>query len=109
MSPSTLDILSSRLPAVVDLRTAAKETGFAEQTIRNLLHLGRCPFNGYKEGSRWKFRLQDLAHYIDSRALQPFEPRQSAGRKRGRPTKKEQIARRLEAENQLSHRIAEDI
>lgn len=106
MGQSTLDILSSRLPAVVDLRTAAKETGFAEQTIRNLLHLGRCPFRGYKEGSRWKFRLQDLAQYIDSRVPQQPPPRQNANTKRGRPTKKEQMDRRREAEHLLSLRVA---
>lgn len=94
----TLEILAARLPAVVDLRTAARETGFAEQTIRNSLHKGKCPFLGYKDGNRWKFRLQDLADYIDSR----YTTHDCAGERGpvrlGRPTKKEQIERRRAAQ-----------
>ncbi|WP_414631053.1 helix-turn-helix domain-containing protein [Aquabacterium sp. UBA2148] len=95
---STLDLLATRLPAVVDLRTAARETGFAEQTIRNSLHQGKCPFRGYKDGNRWKFRLQDLADYIDSRCVDEESGGRRGPGKLGRPTKKEQIERRRAAQ-----------
>lgn len=101
---STLEILSSRLPAVVDLRTAARETGFAEQTIRNSLHKGKCPFRGYKDGCRWKFRLQDLADYIDARHAQGESHVVEGSAKRGRPTKREQVERRQAAALLLQQR-----
>lgn len=102
---STLDLLATRLPAVVDLRTAARETGFAEQTIRNSLHQGKCPFRGYKDGNRWKFRLQDLANYIDSRCKDEESGGMRGPVKLGRPTKKDQVERRQAAQALVQQRI----
>jgi hypothetical protein len=101
---STLDLLSARLPAVVDLRTAARETGFAEQTIRNTIHQGKCPFTGYKDGGRWKFRIQDLADYIDSKINPTAPPPCQSPHKLGRPTKREQIERRRAADHLIQQR-----
>jgi hypothetical protein len=101
---STLDLLAARLPAVVDLRTAARETGFAEQTIRNSLHKGKCPFRGYKDGNRWKFRLQDLANYIDSRCVDEEYGGKRGPVKLGRPSKKEQVERRQAAQSLVQQR-----
>lgn len=100
----TLEILAARLPAVVDLRTAARETGFTEQTIRNSLHRGKCPFRGYKDGNRWKFRLQDLANYIDSRCVDAEYGGKRGPVKLGRPTKKEQVERRQAAQSLVQQR-----
>jgi Helix-turn-helix domain len=101
---STLDLLAARLPAVVDLRTAARETGFAEQTIRNTIHQGKCPFTGYKDGGRWKFRIQDLADYIDSKIHPAAPPPCQSPPKPGRPTKREQVERRRAAAHLIQQR-----
>lgn len=93
LQKTTLELLVSRLPAVVDLKTAAIETRFAEQTLRNRLHKGTCPIPAFKDGSRWKFRVQDLAAYIDSKFGQAQEA-PAKNPKRGRPTKADEIARR---------------
>lgn len=93
LQKTTLELLVSRLPAVVDLKTAAIETRFAEQTLRNRLHKGTCPIPAFKDGSRWKFRVPDLAAYIDGKFGQAQEA-PAKNPKRGRPTKADEIERR---------------
>lgn len=92
----TLQLLSVRYPAVVELPIAAQECSVAHQTLLNQICKGKCPLPVFKQGRRWYVRLVDLADYIDRRFLLS-NPQQIARPKRGRPTKAEEIARRISA------------
>ena len=92
--PMTLQLLSARYPAVVELPIAAQECSIAHQTLLNQICKGTCPLPVFKQGRRWYVRLVDLAEYIDRRFLLS-NPQQIARPKRGRPTKAEEIARRI--------------
>ena len=91
----TLSLLSTRYPAVVDLVDAARECARAHQTLLNELSAGRCRLKCFKQGRRWYVRLVDLADYIDAGASTTSVSKSTEPRRRGRPTKAEQIARRL--------------
>jgi hypothetical protein len=94
----TLRLLSQRhAAAVVDLPTAAQECALAHQTLLNQLSRGTCRLPVFKQGRRWCVRLTDLSAFIDEQyyASNPTSVSGDEPRRRGRPTKAQQVARRI--------------
>lgn len=89
--PSTLDLLALRYMVEMSIPEVAEATKFRNQTIRNQLTLGTFPIPSHKSGRRRLFHISDVAAYIDRQA--GFGADDVSSRRRGRPTKAEQVRR----------------
>lgn len=87
-----LDFLTRTFPGrlFIPLVDAAVAIGYAPATGYNMHSKGTFPVRVQKQGSKPVVSILDLANYINARS-QPAEP---VKRRRGRPTKAEQIAAR---------------
>jgi hypothetical protein len=101
-SLSTLDFLRARFDTLsISVAQLSLVTREHEQSIRNSLSQGKYPIQSFKAGGKRLFLLVDVAAFIDqSREEAAAEIRgrseKNSGqlkRRRGRPTKAEQIAR----------------
>jgi len=88
---TSLDLLRDKYPGVTLLciAIALKECGWAPQTGYNRISSGRgLPFPTSKQGKNHIVHILDLAEYLDS-----VRGAENTKRRRGRPTKAEQVAR----------------
>lgn len=88
--PSTLDLLALRYTVEMSIPEVAEATKFRDQTIRNQLSIGTFPIPSHKSGRRRLFHIADVAAYIDCQAGFAVDV---YSRRRGRPTKAEQVRR----------------
>ncbi|MBA4076621.1 MAG: hypothetical protein C0508_16375 [Cyanobacteria bacterium PR.023] len=89
---TTLDFLASRYPPNLTVDQVSEITSDASQTIRNRLHQGLYPIPSFYIGRKRLFRLIDVAAYLD-RIYAACQTKPSNSKRRGRPTKAEQIIR----------------
>jgi hypothetical protein len=84
-----LDLLAKQFDGqhLISVQQAAKPLGIKPGTAANRLSLGTFPLPVVRDGGRARVRLIDLARYLAGEYV-------SASKKRGRPRKAEQIARR---------------
>ncbi|MCW3479979.1 helix-turn-helix domain-containing protein [Neisseriaceae bacterium JH1-16] len=89
-------LLALRYPAVLSVRQACEELSLSYAATLNSLSKGSCQIPFYKNGRRWYIRLADLASYIDRSPLHDVSSKcsPSTKRRRGRPTKVEQVRQR---------------
>lgn len=92
-SSSTIQILSIRFPGqiLIPFIAGAEVIGYAPQTARNKLNLGKFPIPTILHGARRVIHIEDLANYIDN-LRGPIG--QAPRAKRGRPTKASKFANR---------------
>ena len=98
---NALDILTRTFPGrlFIPLVDAAVAIGYAPGTGYNMHWKGTFPIRVQKQGSKPVVSIIDLANYINAKSQPPTEPPK---RRRGRPTKAEQIAARGLSINQAS-------
>lgn len=89
---TTLDYLMGRYPPSLTVQQVGEITSESEGSIRNAISRGRYPIPSFRIGRKRVFRLLDVAAYIDQQFAAANKPK--IFRKRGRPTKVEQVARR---------------
>lgn len=89
---STLEFLAARYPPSLSVKQVAEITSESPATIAGALCRGQYPIPSFKIGSKRVFRLMDVASYIDQQFAAANSPK--AKKRRGRPTKIEQLARR---------------
>ena len=90
-----------KYPPILTVDEVSKILKENSQTTRDRIRRGTFPVRVIKEpGSRFQIMLIDLVEYITTGKRQVPLPRElrdrAGGKKRGRPTKAEQIARRAE-------------
>lgn len=90
---STLEFLNTRYPPSLNVKQVAEITSTAAATIQGAISRGDYPIPSFKLGGKRVFRLIDVAAYIDQQFAAANSPKRRT--KRGRPTKTEQMARRL--------------
>jgi hypothetical protein len=93
---TTLEYLSALYPPTVSVEQLAQITCLHAGTIRNQLsgENPRFPIPSFRQGKKRCFSLVDVAVYLDGLHAQKV----AGKRKRGRPRKAEQIARRQAAQ-----------
>lgn len=96
---STYDVLLRNYPPLVSVLQLASITGINDRTYRDWMRRGTMPVPILRLGGVLRFRLIDVAQWIDGQVspvaeqgISPLLP----PRKRGRPNKEEQM-RRLRA------------
>ncbi len=89
---STLDYLKTVYPPSLSVKQVAEITSESPATIAGALCRGQYPIPSFKIGSKRVFRLIDVASYLDQQFAVANTPKRT--KKRGRPTKVEQLARR---------------
>lgn len=95
-TPTLRTLMLRHQGVVVDLPTAARECALAHQTLLNQLSRGTCRLPVFKQGRKWCVRVTDLAGYIDGQYLASNPPASlDQARRRGRPSKAEQMRRRI--------------
>lgn len=87
---SSLDYLIQYYGPNVTLNELSSITTQGVRTIQNAIVKGDYPIPSFKIGSKRVFRLVDVADYLDRQ----FAAANNSIKKRGRPTKVQQIARR---------------
>jgi len=92
---NTYELLAKSYPPLVSVSQLASITGINDRTYRDWLRRGTMPVPTLRLGGVLRFRLMDVAQWIDSGAqgtvggsTPPILPR----RKRGRPRKTEQMS-----------------
>lgn len=80
------DVLSTKYPPLVSIEQLAVMTGIKDRTYRHWLSCGRMPIPVVRLGGSIRFKLLDVANWIDG-------GQETATRRRGRPTKAEAVAR----------------
>jgi len=99
ISSTTYDILSRDYPPLISVSQLASITGINDRTYRDWLRRGTMPVPTLRLGGVLRFRLMDVAQWIDSGAQGTVGgsndsiPPLLIRRKRGRPTKIEQQQR----------------
>ena len=93
---STLDYLTRFYGPNVTLSELSSITTQNVKTIQNGILKGEYPIPSFKIGGKRVFRLLDVADYLDRQFA--FANKPKSNKKRGRPTKVEQIARRQAAQ-----------
>ena len=88
--PSTIELLALRYRVEMSIPEVAEVTKHGCQTIRNQLAMGVYPIPSHKSGRRRLFHIVDVAAYIDRQAGFAVDV---SPRRRGRPTKAEQVRR----------------
>lgn len=83
--PGKLRLGVSSLAVVID---------YHEQSIRNSVAKGTFPIHSYRENGKRYFDVRDVGAYLDSMRNAPTR------RRRGRPSKEEQIAKAAAAASQ---------
>lgn len=97
-SNSILPFLADRYPFLVSVKQLSIIIGESEQSIRNQLFAGTFPIPSTKRGRLRRFRLLDVAAFLDQPSGHDVLRMASAPR-RGRPTKVELAARQRAANN----------
>lgn len=97
-SNSVLPFLADRYPFLISIRQLSTILGVSEQSIRNQLLTDTFPIPSTKRGRLRRFRLQDVAAFLDQPSGHDVFRVASVPR-RGRPTKVEQAARQRAADN----------
>lgn len=91
--PTLLEYLTQLYPPTLSVRQVSEITSETEQTIRNAISQRRYPISSFKIGSKRVFSLIEVAGYLEGlRMADPSHPANQR-RRRGRPSKLEQIAR----------------
>lgn len=89
----SIDLLRLQFPSgfLLSLTQVSALTGFSVNTIRNRIRSRTWPIPAQRESARGRlyFDMREVAEYLDNRAA-------NATRRRGRPTKAEQISSRSE-------------
>lgn len=91
-SISIFPFLADRYPFLVSVKQLSIIIGEPEQSIRNQLVAGTFPIPSTKHGGRRRFRLLDIAAFLDQPGGHDVL-RIAAVPRRGRPTKVEQATR----------------
>lgn len=91
---TTLEYLSARYPPTLSVDQVGEITSEHPQTIRNMVSKGAYRIPSFKIGSKRVFWLSDVAAFLDEqRRTTAKGPRP----RRGRPSKVEQLAKRMTA------------
>lgn len=96
---STFEFLASRYPLLISASELSEIVGDPVQTIRNGVHAGTYPIPSTKHGRRRVFSLLDVAQFLD-RHYGLDGAGGASPRRRGRPTKVDQIRRQAVANGQ---------
>lgn len=97
-SISIFPFLADRYPLEVSVKQLSIIIGEPEQSIRNQLVDGTFPIPSIKRGRRRRFRLLDVASFLDQPSGHDVL-RLAAVPRRGRPTKAVQVSRQRAAAN----------
>lgn len=104
MTPAQLVFQLFPGKTMIPMIDAGATIGYKRQTTYNLHATGKFPLRVKKIGGHTMVALSDLINYLEDRPQQPEEPEQfnvtiapTLRRRRGRPTKKEQIERQRQA------------
>lgn len=89
---STLDYLIQYYGPNITLNELSSITTQGVRTIQNAIVKGEYPIPSFKIGYKRVFRLVDVATYLDEQFVAANGPK--TARRRGRPTKVQQLARR---------------
>lgn len=102
---TTIEYLSTRFLPTISVRDLSEITTEHEQTIRNKISRKVYPIPSFTIGRKRLFRLIDVAEFIEcQRKADPSYPAK-ARKKRGRPTKVQQLADRVATENEHTHQM----
>lgn len=92
--PTTLEYLERFYPPILGVAQVSEITTDAVSTIRNKVSQGLYPIPSFTSGRKRLFRLIDIAAHLD-RIYAACQAKVPQAKRRGRPTKAEQLRRQL--------------